>query len=181
VIAIALAYQGYEYQHHHIPDFDPPQGWPWKEVGSGHNGKGVDCSNFTSFVYNLGYGLKPSGAIHTQAEEHRIPGPGEGHYTQAIRIQRPSSYEAFSRELKTGDLLFVRRQNKKEISHVVIWVGSVGRSPDNEPLIIDSHGEGVHDSNGKTIPSGIYLRPFRKTSWYFREADHALRLLHDES
>src|SRR5262245_56350171 len=48
VIAVGLRYVGYSYQHHHIPDWDPPRGWPWKEVASGHNGKGVDCSNFSS-------------------------------------------------------------------------------------------------------------------------------------
>ena len=29
----------------------------------GHNGKGVDCSNFSSFVYNQGFGIKMSSAI----------------------------------------------------------------------------------------------------------------------
>ena len=48
--------------------------------------------------------------------------------------------------------------------------------PDGTPLILDSHGEGVKDSNGKSIPCGINLRPFRKNSWYFKSASHAHRL-----
>jgi hypothetical protein len=58
VIAAALQFKGYGYQHHHIPDWDPPANWPWKETRSGHNGKGVDCSNFTAFAYNYGLGVK---------------------------------------------------------------------------------------------------------------------------
>jgi hypothetical protein len=42
VIATGLRFLGYDYQHHHIPDLNPPANWPWKEVGAGRNGKGVD-------------------------------------------------------------------------------------------------------------------------------------------
>ena len=62
LIAVALRFlQGHGYQHHHLPDWDPPRDWPWwKETRAGHNGKGVDCSNFQQFpAYNLGLGLKP--------------------------------------------------------------------------------------------------------------------------
>ena len=77
VIAVALRFRGYGYQHHHVPDWGSPAGWPWKEVRSGHNGKGVDCSNFTAFAYNLGLGLKPSGAVKEQAEHREISGHGD--------------------------------------------------------------------------------------------------------
>src|SRR5262245_28140682 len=65
----------------------------------------------------------------------------------------------------------------KEISHVVIWVGGVGRGPDVTPLILDSHGGGVKDANGASIPCGIQLRPFRERSWYNESASHAIRIL----
>lgn len=178
VIAIALRFQGYDYQHHHVPDWDPPADWPWKEVRSGHNGKGVDCSNFTSFVYNVGFGIKPTSTIKPQSEEMQMPGPGNSQ-TTVERIARPENYADFAKTLQTGDLLYVRN-NQKEISHVVIWVGPIGQSPDGAPLIIDSHGEGVVDSNGASIPPGIQLRPFRDKSWYYREADHAFRVLRGE-
>ena len=50
VIAVALRFQGYHYQHHHVPDWDPPADWPYKESPLGKQSKGVDCSNFTSFA-----------------------------------------------------------------------------------------------------------------------------------
>jgi hypothetical protein len=47
------------------------------------------------------------------------------------------------------------------------------------PLIIDSHGEDVRDSQGQFIPCGVQLRPFRENSWYNRSASHALRVFSD--
>lgn len=178
-VAVALRFQGYGYQHHHIPDWDPPASWPWKHTAIGHNGKGVDCSNFTAFVYNLGFGIKPSGAVKNQAEHVEIPGPGEGHTTHAETIRKPETYAELVRTLRTGDLVYVRNR-EGELAHVVLWIGSVGRSPDNAPLIIDSHGDGVTDSNGNHIPCGIHLRPFREGSWYHKSASHAHRIFRGE-
>jgi hypothetical protein len=179
VIAVALQYQGYGYQHHHIPDWEPPADWPWKETKSGHNGKGVDCSNFASFVYNLALGLKPNSAIKEQAEQLDIAGPGPGRITRAQRIELPSSYADRLRTLQTADLLFIRGSTHGEITHAVLWVGAIGRAPDHKPLIIDSHGEGVSDSQGNRVPHGINLRPFAETSWYARCASHAIRILQE--
>jgi len=175
VIAVALRFQGYTYQHHHIPDWDPPRDWPWKEVGTGHNAKGIDCSNFTAFVYNLGFGIRPSSGIKEQARTHEISGPGEDHWLRAETIRLPEDYDDVVKVLHTGDLLYIRNRHD-EISHVVLWVGAMGRSPDGTPLVVDSHGEGVKDSNGKSIPCGVQLRPVHKNSWYFKSASHAHRL-----
>ena len=178
VIAVALRYQGYGYQHHHIPDWDPPADWPWMTVRSGHNGKGVDCSNFTSFAYNQAFGIKLSGGIKEQAQERDIPGPGGQHRTRAERIDLPKSYADLVKKLKTGDLLFIRNK-EGHVAHVVLWVGAIGQAPDKEPLILDSHGDGVKDCKDQSIPNGIHLRPFREKSWYFDSASHALRILHE--
>jgi hypothetical protein len=80
--------------------------------------------------------------------------------------------------LRTGDLVFIRNRSGK-ISHVVIWVGPIGRAPDGVPLVIDSHGDDVRDSDGQPIPCGVQLRPFRENSWYNRSASHALRIFPD--
>lgn len=179
VIAVAIRFQGYGYQHHHVPDWHPPADWPWKETRGGHNGKGVDCSNFTAFAYNLALGLKPTGAVKKQAEQLAVPGPGADRTTRAQQLAKPHSYAELVRALRTGDLLFIRNK-AGEIAHVVLWVGTIGQSPEQVPLILDSHGEGVKDSKGSVIPHGVYLRPFREESWYFRSASHAVRYLHGE-
>jgi cell wall-associated NlpC family hydrolase len=176
VIAVALRFQGYEYQHHHVPDWNPPTGWPWKKVRSGHNGRGVDCSNFTAFAYNLAFGLKMTGDVKTQAEAVEIAGPGSNETTRVQRIEEPATYRELLKTLRTGDLLFIRNK-EKEISHVVLWVGPIGQEPDHAPLILDSHGEGVEDSDGQSIPDGIQLRPFRERSWYYQSSSHAIRIL----
>ena len=176
VIAVALRFDGYPYQHHHIPDWQPPESWPWKPVAEGRDTKGLDCSNFTSFVYNLAFGLIISSDIKKQSERLRV-GLEQG-YLDARRIERPQSYDAFKSELKTGDLLFI--DSKGEISHVVIWVGKIGHSPDGTPLVLDSTGSHHKDCNGVLIPNGIHLRPFTEDSWYFKSMDHAMRILHEE-
>ncbi len=175
VVATAARFLGYGYQHHHVPDWNPPARWPWKETCVGHNGKGVDCSNLTSFVYNQGFGIRMSSAIHQQAESHRAL--EERHESISLRtIELPDSYAQRQEILRTGDLVYIRGRADGPITHVVIWVGSLGRSPSGVPLVIDSHGSGVEDDWGRSIACGVQLRPFREHSWYHRCASHAHRI-----
>lgn len=176
VIATAMRFHGYSYQHHHIPDWNPPKSWPWQKVAHGSNAKGVDCSNFTSFVYNLGFGFHLNSAIAKQAEQLDIPGPGAGRETRVENIPLPADYDAQVRALQTGDLVYIKNKSQK-ISHVVLWIGSIGNAPNDTPLVLDSHGDDTRDSNGVAVPDGIYLRPFSKTSWYHHSASHAHRIL----
>ncbi|WP_422923802.1 NlpC/P60 family protein [Singulisphaera sp. PoT] len=177
VVALAMRFQGYAYQHHHIPDWNPPRHWPWSESCARSNGKGVDCSNLTGFVYNLGFGLRLNTDVHAQSQERVARGPGE-RTTRLNLVELPQGYEERIEALRTGDLLFIRERGGK-ISHVVIWVGPIGRAPDGVPLVLDSHGADTRDSDGHVIPCGVHLRPFRKTSWYNMSASHALRILRD--
>ena len=178
VIATAARFLGYGYQHHHIPDWNPPADWPWKETCVGHNGKGVDCSNLTSFVFNQGFGIRMTSAVEEQAEIHRaIESRHQGFSIRTIEL--PGSYVHRQKVLRTGDLLYIRGREDGPITHVVIWIGSPGRSPSGVPLVIDSHGSGVKDDAQRPIPCGVQLRPFREQSWYNRCASHAYRVFHD--
>lgn len=179
VIAVGPRFKGYRYQHHHVPDWDPPSDWPYKESPSGKQSKGLDCSNFTAFVYNLALGLKPSGATNDQAEMTEVPGPGDGRTSKVLRIEKPATHADFEKTLKTGDLLFIKGRPGGEVTHVVLWVGKIGKSRGDVPLILDSTGEGRKDEDGNEIPDGVNLRPFTPTSWYCQSASHALRLIPD--
>ena len=81
VIATAKRYIGLPYRHHHVPDWQPGAG----------AGPGLDCSNFTAWVFNYGLGLKFTGNIHKQSDGPLAPG------------RRLSAGEL----LKPGDLLFI--------------------------------------------------------------------------
>lgn len=178
VVATAARFLGYGYQHHHIPDWNPPSSWPWKPSCVGHNGKGVDCSNLTSFVYNQGFGIRMSSGIREQAEvAHALEGAHESISVRAIEL--PRSYEKRRQALRSGDLVYIRGREDGPITHVVIWVGALGEAPSGAPLVIDSHGAGVADDTGHPIPCGVQLRPFREHSWYDRCASHAHRIFHD--
>jgi NlpC/P60 family len=180
VIATAMRYIGYSYQHHHVPDWEPPPEWPRDLEQKTPVGKGVDCSNFTGFVYNLALGILPSTGIKQQAEMSDAAGPGAGRSVPVRRIELPKSYDDFSKELRTGDLLFVK-SNKGNVSHVVLWVGEIGESPDGMPLILDSTGTGAKDAKGETIPDGVHLRPFKRNVWYFTQASHVLRIIPEDA
>jgi cell wall-associated NlpC family hydrolase len=176
VLAIGLRYRGYSYQHHHLPDWDPPAGWPWKEVGHGRNAKGVDCSNFTGLVYNLALGVRFSTAIGPQSEATEVT--TSGRTVRIQRIDRPRSYADCCKQFRTGDLLYIRNKAGR-VSHVVLWVGDVGRAPAGTPLILDSTGGSRTDCNGRTIPDGVQLRPFTEDGWYHRSLAHAHRIIPD--
>jgi len=179
VIATALRFLGYHYRHHYIPDWDPPPGWYTpKPGGTRHDGKGVDCSNFTSFVYNQALGIGFSSDIHKQAAIDTVTMHGSDQSLPVKLIPLQDSPEAWAKVLKPGDLLFIRPRSSETISHVVLWIGQWGQ-PTGQPLILDSHGADVRDADGSLIPDGIHLRPFRPGSWYATRADHAIRIIGD--
>ena len=39
LLAVASSMIGLPYQHHHIPDWNPPPDWPWKPVAYGRNSR----------------------------------------------------------------------------------------------------------------------------------------------
>jgi cell wall-associated NlpC family hydrolase len=180
VIATAARFIGYGYQHHHIPDWDPPADWPWQSTCVGHNGKGFDCSNFTSFVYNQGFGIRVTAAVADQSNVHRAF-ESSGRAIELRRIELPKDLAGRQEILRTGDLLYIRGREDGPVTHVVIWVGAVGRSTSGVPLVMDSHGPNVRDDEGRSIPCGVQLRPFRAKSWYSRCASHAHRIFHKAS
>src|SRR3990172_3755387 len=100
VVAAAKNYIGLPYQHHHIPAWNPRSAWP------GEEGPGLDCSNFTSWVYNFGLGVKFTSNVRSQADGASAPG------------RRLGASEA----LAPGDLLFILNSSRTAIGHVVLYV-----------------------------------------------------------
>lgn len=184
VVATGLRYIGYDYQHHHIPDWNPePYNWPaWLPVLVGHNGAGIDCSDFSSWNYNAGLGLKLITNVAEQAAATEVGGVPIQTIAQ-VTSSDPTDYAGLVSSLKTGDLLYIRGNAASApgtgITHVIMWVGEIGRGPDSTPLILDSHDNQplVKDANGNVIPPGVHLRPFLEGSWYHRAFDHAHRLI----
>lgn len=160
----------------YIPLWDPPPDFPWSKTSAGANGKGFDCSDFTSFVYNIAMGIKLNTGIRKQSEDLDISKRSNGKFESITKLENPESYDDFKKTFLPGDLLFIKN-NKGEIAHVVIWLGDMGISGDNTPLILDSHGDVVKDSNGNIIPCGPHIRPFRENSWYYNSFSHGVRII----
>lgn len=171
VVAAAMRHTGLGYQHHHLPDFDPPDDWPWRRVSAGVNGPGLDCSNFTSLAFNRALGIKLPTAIGTQAEALTVGGPG-GRGSATLRRISPSSSADAVTVLRPADLLFIRGDAGR-VSHVVLWLGEVG----GRPSFIDCTDSVRRDASGAAIPTGVRVRPFLPDSWYARRFSHAHRLV----
>lgn len=107
ILAVAEHYVGLPYRHHHVPTWEGP------------DGRGLDCSNFTAWVYNYGLGLRFTSNVRKQAEGPMAPG------------RRLAPGEPFA----PGDLLFILKRDRSRVSHVVLYV--------DEATVIDSHGSGV--------------------------------------
>lgn len=181
ILRVAEKYIGTNYQHHHDPDWYPASdpNWPWQQVSLGHNSKGIDCSDFTSLIYNYGLGIKLTTAIEEQAATKTITGPGGAGTITALTITS-QSYNDLINKLAPGDLLYIRESpnTKAAVSHVIMWIGKNSSSPD-VPLIIDSHDNKppFKDKNGIVVPAGVNIRPFEENGWYFQSFDHALRII----
>jgi hypothetical protein len=175
VILVASRWIGYPNQHHHIPDWDPPEGWPWHKVAYGRNSKGIDCSNFSSFCYNFALGVKLDTGIRPQAKRREVRGPG-GRGILTIQTIERAPYETLITRLQPADLLYIRN-DKGRIAHVILWMGVVGVSTDRVPLVLDATGGNHKDADGAKIPIGIHIRPFSANSWYARDFAHAHRII----
>jgi cell wall-associated NlpC family hydrolase len=175
VIAVAARHIGLAYQHHHVPSWDPPAGWPWLPVKAGSNGRGLDCSNFTSFVFNYALGIALPTAIGLQGQTVVLRGAGGAGCLRAQSLPL-GRYAGLGATLAPADLIYIRNRAGR-IGHVVMWLGAIGQDPKGDPLIIDC-SETVHrDADGVLIPNGVRLRPFRERGWYWRNAAHAHRII----
>ncbi|GAB0117580.1 NlpC/P60 family protein [Acidisoma sp. 7E03] len=172
VLRVAARHIGLAYQHHHLPSWRPPADWPWLPVKMGHNGLGLDCSNFTAFVFNYALGLTLPTAVARQGSETQLPGPGGIGRLRALRIE--VSQPDVAAALQPADLLYFRTPSGA-IGHVALWLGAVGQGP--VPLLIDCSQRPHRDESGNMIPGGVRIRPFLPGSWYARRLSHAHRVI----
>lgn len=196
--ANSLLVAGTAYQHLHLPTFDPESvtgpTFPWSKVSSndesqtsqqlagwtdgtvgnpykayyGKPAPGIDCTDFSAYVYNLALGIQMHSGTSTQITYDTTPsatiadaagnaitptflmGP---HYGEG-GLNAPGSLDPIIAQLQPGDLLYMKVGSS--ISHVVIWLGEYGTledgSPSPVPLVISSHDNtpAIFDINGLT-------------------------------
>lgn len=127
ILAVAMRYiyapgnpLGLQYRHHHIPGWEPPASTyagvseenPDADAPPGPTawgpGRGLDCSNFTAWIYNYGLGIKFGGNVHQQADGTAGP--------MGRRIPTEGPFQL-------GDLIYLHPNgNPGQASHVVLYV-----------------------------------------------------------
>ena len=133
ILAVAKHYIGVPYIHHHIPAL------------------GLDCSNFTAWVYNYGLGIHLNSNVHTQS------------MTAGTKLENiPSGVQAFDApfidQFQTGDLLYIYHVHSQVVGHVIMFI-------DSEHVIdctIDDH-------------DGVWIRPIK--NWYKQNFAWARRII----
>jgi hypothetical protein len=231
LVALAASMIGYPYRRHHIPDWQPDARWyaglalPPGDLESQWIGQGVDCADYTSWLYNFGLGLHLDPNISVQGglwSTSPILDNNDGTATYRARKVDDalaamtagggyrSAYSVLRNTLQTGDLLYIAGDTptteiltllkasetttlQSLLTHVLVWLGDTGLSPDDRPLVTDCYGRGVvTDAKGAAIPDGIQVRPFSppsratlpststppgEPSWYFDHFVWAQRIL----
>ena len=177
VVAVAAALVGLDYQHHHVPCWDPPPGWPQKVVRSGRRGPGVDCSNFVAFVYSYALGIDLPTGVVAQSQLHRSVTEGRL-FAHRVQLVPHADHDQFVASLQPADILYLH-SDAGGVSHAVLWLGDCGTGPGTAPLVIDSGGGGILDFHLSEIPAGVRIRPYRSVGWYARNTVYAHRIIPD--
>lgn len=205
VLAVINKYVNAElnYCHHHIPGWLPPDdssqpnpkfrvSTPGSamtctanrtDAGGNIVWQGVDCSDFTSWVYNYAFGIPTGGAvmptgIGQQACDPSVaPGVALNYnYTNITGVIAAG-------KLQPGDLLYIMGSNSLQITHVITWIGQqVGAGFDQSRLAPDAAsyvGKGQSLTGAWVIADSHYngpdYRPF--LGWYQASVSHVRRII----
>ena len=123
---------------------------------------GIDCTDFTAYVYNLALGVQMHSGTRTQVEftDGSVPLPGNTATATVLdtngspitpqffygpqfgmgKLNGPGSLDAMMSTFQTGDLLYIGDPDLG-IVHVVMWLGTTGTDSAGNtfPLVISSH------------------------------------------
>jgi kumamolisin len=198
VLAVAAGAIGVDYQHHHDPEWLPTQGGPWNVASTvAYQSQGVDCTNFTAWVYSRALGVTINSATGEQAKISPTDPNGTiipkelDDRVQIQTINHWTGYDDLASQLRPGDILIIDGDpnDPSKPTHGIMWLGSYGKDANGRDrnLIIDATGiTPPHvDSSGRVVPEGVHVRPFGPpgslNDWYYTHVDHVLRLIKDDS
>ncbi|MBF0318481.1 MAG: hypothetical protein HQL01_01575 [Nitrospirae bacterium] len=201
---------GINYCHHHIPGWTPPAEFRISGTCSSKNTtdngtmlwQGVDCSNFTSWYYNIALGVAKGSKslnsdIATQAcEANDNTSPVKDPNNTSCYIDgapgvvlnyNNQNFDNISSKLQAGDLLYIMGgSGSDKITHVITWTGKkVGTGANEIPessLAPDAKsylGTGQKLAGSWVIADSHYAgpgyRPF--VGWYRNSLSHIRRII----
>ncbi len=191
------------YCHHHIPGWLPPddsdQPHPKFRVSTGENmtctanrtdasgnivWQGVDCSDFTSWVYNYAFGIPAGGAVMPTGIGQQACDLGVAPGV-ALDYNRTNIAEVIAAgKLQPGDLLYIMGGGTSvQITHVILWTGQqVGVNFDQSRLAPDAAsyvGSGQSLEGAWVIADSHYAGPAYRPflGWYQASISHVRRVI----
>jgi len=182
--ASLIVQQQFNYCHHYIPAWDSKgllfagkASYCYSGSTSGTGGgasapsanqatqMGVDCSNFTAFLYNFALGaIRFTGDVQSQGGTMTGAAAANNYGTAwapGTAFARPANWSSMITSgnaayqqypFQPGDLLFIGPTEgdalQGKISHVVVWTGL--KSPDGRYLTVESYGV-INDVKGASV------------------------------
>ena len=158
-------------------------GFPNEDITVESKWRGIDCTNYTSFVYNFAFGAYISTGVGIQSCSRNEPGT----------ILKTKDFNSF----QPGDILYITGKSSlpNKITHAIIWTGEkVNYTDTDSPFYVETLLSHLNESQKNTVkayiiknknPSifviadshfdGPNYRPF--AGWYMSAFSHARRLI----
>lgn len=147
LVSAALSNMGINYQHHYSPIWYSPASWTssqettpqlnFQPAPPGRQTQGIDCTNFSSWYYNLAFGFwlnseTSAQSVQSSVEVPWLPGTTIEPYqvldASTIYNDNPddeSLLAKLNQTLQPGDILYLRPSsppNATTASHAVMWL-----------------------------------------------------------
>jgi cell wall-associated NlpC family hydrolase len=197
VVAAGMQYvnnSAYNYCHHHVPNWMPPDTPYYRNYNIcssygieqfGRGWTGIDCTDFTSWIYNMAFGGIMNADTGAQACS---PKDAPGIMLPWTRVQT----EQFGSVLQPGDLLYICGDaDVPTVTHGIVWTNVTANTSQIPELIrnMDPNQQASAQrmanqylAGGKPIyiimdahANGPNLRPF--VGWYQEAFSHARRMI----
>lgn len=173
-VANALVQQQNNYCHHYIPawnstglTFGSQTSYCFDNILPGGNNvqNGVDCSNFTAFVYNVAFGgIRFTGGVAQQGGSPFPANVSSNVWAPGTATPRPANWESYYQPgganyqqypFQPGDLIYVNGTPAEAAAgqpatHVVMWTGMKAADGSGRYLTVESFGT----NNGGTSGAG---------------------------
>ena len=191
LVSVALSNMGINYQHHYSPFWYSPASWQsalestqqqsFQPAPQGRQTQGLDCTNFTSWMYNLSFGFWLNSATPSQATLSSVNvgwSPGTTLEVYSVKTAQEIYKSAktddeiialLNENLQPGDILYLHGSpvdaDPKEFglesaSHAIVWLNDNSKGSDFQFVSLPSQSSSTQsssDAGGQQEPAPAFV------------------------